>query len=122
MTPESFPELHAEIVRLQAMLDYHRPIDVYVADEVDGKMTITSLLGTRVLLIEGGFAADLQAEGAAPLRFLLVLQQRFAIWPGQRHRRECSWLLARQGRSCRTAPPTNDIEHCLRGDGGSLPA
>ncbi|WP_246574820.1 helicase-related protein [Streptomyces genisteinicus] len=52
----------------------------------------------------------------------LVLQQRFAIWPGQRHRRECSWLLARQGRSCRTAPPTNDFENCLRSDEGSLPA
>ncbi|MEU6671366.1 hypothetical protein [Streptomyces sp. NPDC046727] len=71
VTSESFPELHAEIVRLRSMLDYHRPIDVYVADDVDGKMTITSLLGTRVLLIEGGFAADLQAEGPAPFRFLL---------------------------------------------------
>ncbi|MCZ1010828.1 hypothetical protein [Streptomyces lydicus] len=54
------------------------------------------------------------------LHEVLVLQQRFAIWPGQRHRRECSWLLACQGRSCRTAPPTNDIENCLRGDEGSL--
>ncbi|MFF8868103.1 hypothetical protein ACF08B_39405 [Streptomyces sp. NPDC015139] len=37
-------ELHAEIVRLQATLDYRRPIDVYVADEVEGKMTITAPL------------------------------------------------------------------------------
>ncbi|MEU0385253.1 hypothetical protein [Streptomyces chartreusis] len=71
VTSESFPELHAEIVRIQQELDYHRPIDVYVADEVEGKVTITSLLGTRVLLIEGGFAADLQAGGSASLRFLL---------------------------------------------------
>ncbi|MGW5174817.1 NlpC/P60 family protein [Streptomyces sp. NPDC004082] len=46
---------------------------------------------------------------APPLPRGLVLQQRFAIWPGQRHRRECSWPLACQGRSFRTAPPTNDI-------------
>ncbi|POX56200.1 hypothetical protein C3489_05565 [Streptomyces sp. Ru71] len=71
VTPESFPELHAEITRTQRRLDYYRPINVYVADQVDGKVTITSLLGTRVLLIEGGWLADLQAEGPAPLRFLL---------------------------------------------------
>ncbi|MET9912978.1 hypothetical protein ABZZ74_40465 [Streptomyces sp. NPDC006476] len=71
VTPESFPDLHAEIVHLQRKLDYRRPIDVYVADQVEGKITITSLLGTRVLLIEGALAADLKAEGTEPLRFLL---------------------------------------------------
>ncbi|MEV5779110.1 histidine kinase dimerization/phospho-acceptor domain-containing protein, partial [Streptomyces antimycoticus] len=33
---------------------------------------------------------------------LLVLQQRFAIWPGQRRRPECSRLVVCQGRSCRS--------------------
>ncbi|MCX5194384.1 hypothetical protein OOK31_10830 [Streptomyces sp. NBC_00249] len=71
VTPESFPVIHAEFAGLQRKLDYSRPVDVYVADDVEGKMTMTSVLGTRVLLIEGGFAADLQQEGPEPLRFLL---------------------------------------------------
>lgn len=71
VTPESFPVIHAEFIGLQRKLDYGRSVDVYVADDVEGKMTMTSLLGTRVLLIEGGFAADLQQEGPEPLRFLL---------------------------------------------------
>ncbi|CAM5674800.1 hypothetical protein SCANM63S_05397 [Streptomyces canarius] len=40
---------------------------------------------------------------------VLVLQQRFAILPGQRHRRECSWLMVHQGRVLLTAPPTSGI-------------
>jgi hypothetical protein len=84
VTPESFPEIHAEIAELRQKLDYHRPVDVYVADEVDGKMTVTSLLGTRVLLIEGGFAADLQEDGPAALRFMLG---SFIGWLKARHGR-----------------------------------
>ncbi|MCW7943720.1 hypothetical protein AAW14_17155 [Streptomyces hygroscopicus] len=84
VTPESFPELHAEIVALQLKVDYRRRLDVYVIDDVEGKMTVTNLLGTRVLLIEGGFAADLQAEGPAPLRFVLG---RFIGWLKARHGR-----------------------------------
>lgn len=53
VTPESFPVIHAEFIGLQRKLDYGRSVDVYVADDVEGKMTMTSLLGTRVLLIEG---------------------------------------------------------------------
>jgi hypothetical protein len=84
VTPDSFPEIHAEIADLQRKFDYHRPVDVYVVDEVDGKMTVTSLLGTRVLLIEGGFAADLQQDGPAALRFMLG---NFICWLKYRHGR-----------------------------------
>lgn len=84
VTPDSFPEIHAEIAELQRKFDYHRPVDVYVLDVVDGKMTVTSLLGTRVLLIEGGFAADLQQDGPAALRFMLG---NFICWLKARHGR-----------------------------------
>lgn len=84
VTPDSFPEIHAEITDLQRKFDYHRPVDVYVLDKVDGKMTVTSLLGTRVLLIEGGFAADLQQDGPAALRFMLG---NFICWLKARHGR-----------------------------------
>ncbi|NEE17878.1 hypothetical protein G3M58_66880 [Streptomyces sp. SID7499] len=84
VTPESFPEIHAEIAELRQRLDYHRPVDVYIADDVNGKMTVTSLLGTRVLLIEGGFAAELQEDGPAALRFMLG---SFIGWLKARHGR-----------------------------------
>ncbi|MFE9028892.1 M48 family metallopeptidase [Streptomyces iakyrus] len=71
VTPDSFPDIHAEIVELRRRLDYHRPVDVYVLDEVKGNMEVTSLLGTRVLLIKGELAAALQDDGPASLRFLL---------------------------------------------------
>ncbi|MET9507030.1 hypothetical protein ABZX62_00915 [Streptomyces flavidovirens] len=71
VTPESFPALYAELAGLQRKLDYHRTVDVYVVDEVEGKVAMTNLLGTRVLLIEGSIAADLQEEGPKPLRFVL---------------------------------------------------
>jgi hypothetical protein len=50
-----------------------------------------------------------EVDRAVGLAERLVLQQRFAIWPGQKHRWECSGLMACQGRSCRTAPPTSGI-------------
>ncbi|MEU2539545.1 hypothetical protein [Streptomyces iakyrus] len=71
VTPDSFPDIHAEIVELRRRLDYHRPVDVYVLDEVKGNIEVTSLLGTRVLLIKGELAAALQDDGPASLRFLL---------------------------------------------------
>ncbi|MCB8907507.1 MULTISPECIES: hypothetical protein [unclassified Streptomyces] len=71
VTPESFPVLHAEFAGLQRKLDYHRTVDVYVVDDVKGKVAMTNLLGTRVLLIEGSIAADLQEQGPKPLRFVL---------------------------------------------------
>ncbi|MEU6918222.1 hypothetical protein [Streptomyces olindensis] len=84
VTPDSFPEIHAEIAELRRRLDYHRPIDVYILDEVDGKMEVTSMLGTRVLLIKGEFAAALQEDGPASLRFMLG---NFIAWLKARHGR-----------------------------------
>lgn len=82
VTPDSFPEIHAEIAELRRRLDYHRPVEVYVLDQVEGKMEVTSLLGTRVLVIEGAFAADLQEDGPASLRFMLG---NFIGWLKARH-------------------------------------
>ncbi|MET9813493.1 MULTISPECIES: hypothetical protein [unclassified Streptomyces] len=84
VTPDSFPEIHAEIAELRRRLDYHRPVDVYILDDVKGNMEVTSLLGTRVLLIKGELAAALQDDGPASLRFLLG--------------HYIGWLKARHGR------------------------
>ncbi|MFF5983801.1 hypothetical protein ACFY78_33675 [Streptomyces olindensis] len=82
VTPDSFPDIHAEIIELQRKLDYHRPVDVYILDEVKGNIKVTSLLGTRVLLIKGEFAAALQEDGPASLRFMLG---HFIGWLKARH-------------------------------------
>ncbi|MFJ3811760.1 hypothetical protein ACIPWE_36045 [Streptomyces sp. NPDC090073] len=44
MTPESFPELHAEIVRLQALLDYHE-FEGFRADLTDMGRQLLNRLG-----------------------------------------------------------------------------
>jgi hypothetical protein len=73
VTPESLPELHAVLEEVRATLDYHRRVDVYVTDRVDGLMTLVSLFGTRIILIEGDLVATLLEDGRRrELTFLLA--------------------------------------------------
>ena len=73
VTPESLPELHAVLEEVRATLDYHRRVDVYVTDRVSGLMSLTSLFGTRIILIEGDLAATLLGDGRrAELTFLFA--------------------------------------------------
>ncbi|MFH8493935.1 hypothetical protein [Streptomyces coeruleorubidus] len=90
VTPDSFPDIHAEIAELRRKLDYHRPVDVYILDEVKGNMEVTSLLGTRVLLIKGELAAALQDDGPASLRFMLG---HYIGWLKARHGRLALYVL-----------------------------
>lgn len=110
-TPESLPELHAVLDDVRARLAYDRRVDVYVTDRVDGLMTLTSLFGTRIILIEGDLLAALLKDGKraeltfliarffgalksqrdriAPLRFLVTLARPVGIvdpliWPYDR--------------------------------------
>jgi hypothetical protein len=75
VTPESLPELHDVLEEVRAKLDYHRRVDVYVTDRVDGLMTLTSLFGTRIVLIEGDLVATLLEDGRR--RELTFLVARF---------------------------------------------
>src|SRR5579859_5871139 len=59
----SLPELQAVFDEVRARLDYHQQVDVYVVDKVDGGSAMTSYLGTRLIMIEGGLVADLLDEG-----------------------------------------------------------
>ena len=73
VTAAGFPELYALLEDLVARLDYHDRIDVYVADKSDPSVRLTSYLGTRIILIEGGLVAELlDASRAGPLRFLIA--------------------------------------------------
>ena len=58
----TLPELQAVFDEVRARLDYHAPVDVYVMDKVDGGSAMTSYLGTRLIQIEGGLAAELLGE------------------------------------------------------------
>lgn len=68
----TLPELQSIFDEVRARLDYHEPVDVYVMDKVDGGSVMTSYLGTRLIRIEGGLAAELlAAEHRAELMFLI---------------------------------------------------
>ena len=73
VTRESLPELHDVVEDVRARLGYHRRVDVYVTDRVSGLMSLTSLFGTRIILIEGDLVASLLEDGKrAELTFLVA--------------------------------------------------
>jgi hypothetical protein len=68
----TFPEFHAIVEDVRATLHYRRPVEVYVTVSVSTGVSMTSLLGTRIILIDGGLLADLLApEKRAQLSFLI---------------------------------------------------
>jgi hypothetical protein len=68
----TLPELQSVFDEVRARLDYHRRVDAYVRDKVDGGSVMTSYLGTRLIEIDGGLAADLlDNERHAELRYLI---------------------------------------------------
>jgi hypothetical protein len=68
----SLPELQAVFDEVRSRLDYHESIDVYVADKVTGGSAMTSYLGTRIILLEGGLVAELLETGhRAELTYLI---------------------------------------------------
>jgi hypothetical protein len=73
VTPESLPELDEVVEDVKQRLGYHRRVDVYVTDRVSGLMTLTSLFGTRIIMIEGDLVASLINDGKRPeLTFLVA--------------------------------------------------
>ncbi|HTU75826.1 MAG TPA: hypothetical protein VMG38_20105 [Trebonia sp.] len=68
VTHDSLPSLHADLEAVRALLDYHERADVYVAATVSGSASATRFLGTRVILLEGGFADDLVVNGDSAMR------------------------------------------------------
>jgi len=69
----TLPELQSVLDEVRARLDYHKHVDVYVLDKVDGGTAMTSYLGTRLIQIEGGLVAELLAdERRAELIYLIA--------------------------------------------------
>jgi hypothetical protein len=70
--PDTMPELQALLDGVRTTLDYHKRIDVYVIDKAPAPIAMTSYLGTRIILIEGGLVAELLKPGrSAQLTFLI---------------------------------------------------
>lgn len=68
----SLPELQVVFDEVRDRLDYHQQIDVYVVNKLDSGSLMTSYLGTRLILIEGGLVAELLGEGRhAELTYLI---------------------------------------------------
>ena len=68
----TLPELQSVFDEVRTRLDYHKTVDVYVMDRVDGGSTMTSYLGTRLIQIDGGLAAELlEKERHAELTYLI---------------------------------------------------
>ena len=68
----SLPELEAVFDEVRSRLDYHKSIDGYVKAEVKGGSALTSYLGTRIILLEGGLVAELLETGhRAELTYLI---------------------------------------------------
>jgi hypothetical protein len=72
VTHATYPEIVAELEHVCRLLDYRRPIEVYVTEKGDPPLSTTSYLGTRIILMEGDFVAGLlAAPERAQLRFLI---------------------------------------------------
>ena len=72
VTETTLPELQAVFDEVRTRLNYQQHVDVYLLDKVDGGSVMTSYLGTRLILIEGGLVAELLgAEHHAELTYLI---------------------------------------------------
>jgi hypothetical protein len=70
---DNLPEVQAVLDQVREQLDFHRPVDVYVMDEVESHALLMKFLRTRVILLGGEFVADtLSEERRAELTFLVA--------------------------------------------------
>jgi hypothetical protein len=73
VTSSSFPEVQAVVDDVCHRLDYQGLLEVWIVEQVDGQVTLTSYLGTKMILVEGGLASDLVADDKrAQLTFLIA--------------------------------------------------
>jgi hypothetical protein len=69
---DTFPQVQNILDNVKEMLDYDRPVDVYVADKEAAPITTINYLGTRIMVLDGGLVGGLLADGKhAQLTFLI---------------------------------------------------
>jgi len=95
VTEQSLPELERLVRDIRGVLSYDRPIDVYVVEHGGSPATLTSYLGQRVIVLEGGLVAELlKSERRPELTFLIA---RFVGALKARHMRFSPALVVLQG-------------------------
>lgn len=68
----TFPELQEIVDEVRETLDYRRRLEVYITEKATPSIVTTSLLGTRMIVIEGGLVAELlPPHKRAQLTFLI---------------------------------------------------
>ena len=68
----SFPDVQSVVDDVCARLAYRGRLEVWIVEQVDGQVSLTSYLGTKMILVEGGLASDLVADDKrAQLTFLV---------------------------------------------------
>jgi len=73
VTSASLPQVQEVVDEVRQRLDYHGRLEVWILEKVDGQVTLTSYLGTKMILVEGGLASDLVADDKrAQLTFLIA--------------------------------------------------
>ena len=70
--PDTMPELQALLDEVRATLQYDRRVDVYVVDKESKPISMSSYLGTRIIVIEGGLVAELLAPERRPQLVFLI--------------------------------------------------
>lgn len=69
---DTLPALQELLDEVRSTLGYQKRIDVYVVDKAAAPIAMSSYLGTRIVVIEGGLVADmLTPEGRGQLTFLI---------------------------------------------------
>jgi hypothetical protein len=73
VSADSFPQIQVVIDELREQLDYRERLEVWVVEKHTDSITLTSYLGTKMILIDGGLASDVLATDTHPqLRFLIA--------------------------------------------------
>jgi hypothetical protein len=72
VTDRSLPSLARVISDQRHRLGFSKRVDFYVADDVDGLISYTSYLGTKIVIIKGDLVADLDDDGRRVQSVFLV--------------------------------------------------
>ncbi len=72
VTADTLPEIQGVVDEVRARLDYRRRVDVHVIDDQNPSVTLTSYLGTRILILKGAFVADLVKQDRRPELVFLI--------------------------------------------------
>ena len=79
VTADTFPEIHKLVADLQARLRYTRRVDVYIVPDGKPPVTLTTYLGTHLILIDGDLAAELLSPDKLPQLCFLIARHIGAL-------------------------------------------